>query len=56
MIKGFQDQQYKMLLIGQVKSSCKLIFGLGTVGFIADLDKSGFVGSSENGRKEIEDG
>lgn len=53
--KGFQDQLYKMVLMGQVKSSCKLISGLGTVEFIADLDKSSFVGSSENGRKEIED-
>lgn len=40
-----QDQLYEMLLMGQVKCSCKLPSGLGTVEAVGDLDQSSTVWS-----------
>lgn len=41
--EGFQDQLYEMLM-GQVKSSCKLTSGLNTVEVIGDFAKNSFWG------------
>lgn len=43
--EGFQDRLYEMLLMGQVKSSCKLTSGLKLWEVIGDFDKNSFVGT-----------
>lgn len=44
--EGLQDQLCETLLMGQVKSSCKLPCGLSTVEVTGDLNNSSSVGSS----------